>query len=143
MLGWSWSDNLTYLTKGKPRGPKFHVVNYIGRVPALLMIQSSKDEYVTMDEVEPAAIVNRLGYIIVGLRVAPDDWALPGTDDMVKRTIAGLTNPNPDERGQIVLLHDGGGDRQQTVDALPTLIHELRQRRTCGFSKSSSHCFRR
>ena len=82
----------------------------------------------TPDEVEPAAIANKLGYIIVGLRVDPDDWALPGTDEIVKRTITGLTNPNPDERGQIVLLHDGGGDRQQTVDALPTLIHELRKR---------------
>ena len=51
VLGWSWSDNLTYVTKSKPSGPKFHVANYIGRVPALLMIQSSKDEYVTMDEV--------------------------------------------------------------------------------------------
>lgn len=82
----------------------------------------------TPDEVEPAAIANKLGYIIVGLRVDPDDWALPGADAIVQRTIAGLTNPNPDERGQIVLLHDGGGDRQQTVDALPTLIHELRKR---------------
>lgn len=80
----------------------------------------------TADEVEPAAIANRLGYIIVGLRVDPDDWALPGTDEIVKRTEAGLTNPNPDERGQIVLLHDGGGDRAQTVAALPRLIHELR-----------------
>ncbi len=51
VLSWSWSDNLTYVTKGKPSGPKFHVVNYIGRVPSLLMIQSSKDEYITMDEV--------------------------------------------------------------------------------------------
>jgi len=82
----------------------------------------------TPDEVEPAAIANRLGYIIVGLRVDPDDWALPGTDEIVKRTLAGIENPNPDERGQIVLLHDGGGDRSQTVDALPKLIHELRAR---------------
>ena len=80
----------------------------------------------TADEVEPAAIANRLGYIIIGLRVDPDDWALPGTDEIVRRTEAGLTNPNPDERGQIVLLHDGGGDRAQTVAALPRLIHELR-----------------
>ncbi len=80
----------------------------------------------TADEVEPAAIANRLGYIIIGLRVDPDDWALPGTDEIVRRTEAGLTNPNPDERGQIVLLHDGGGNRAQTVAALPRLIHDLR-----------------
>ncbi len=82
----------------------------------------------TPDEVEPAAIANRLGYIIAGLRVDPDDWALPGADKIVQRTLAGIENPNPDERGQVVLLHDGGGDRGQTVTALPSLIHELRAR---------------
>lgn len=80
----------------------------------------------TPDEVEPAAIANRLHYIIAGLRVDPDDWALPGADAIVQRTLAGIENPNPDERGQVVLLHDGGGDRAQTVAALPRLIHELR-----------------
>src|SRR5262245_25733597 len=80
----------------------------------------------TADEVEPAAIANRLGYIIAGLRVDPDDWALPGADAIVERTIAGIENPNSEERGQIVLLHDGGGNRAQTVAALPRLIQELR-----------------
>jgi cellulose synthase/poly-beta-1,6-N-acetylglucosamine synthase-like glycosyltransferase/peptidoglycan/xylan/chitin deacetylase (PgdA/CDA1 family)/spore germination protein YaaH len=82
----------------------------------------------TPDEVEPAAIANQLGYIIVGLRVDPDDWALPGADEIVRRSLAGIENPNPDERGQIVLLHDGGGDRSQTVAALPKLIDEVRAR---------------
>ncbi|MGE0129300.1 MAG: glycosyltransferase [Blastocatellales bacterium] len=80
----------------------------------------------TPDEVEPAAIANRLGYIITGLRVDPDDWTLPGADAIVQRTMAGIENPNPDERGQVVLLHDGGGDRAQTVEALPRLIRDLR-----------------
>src|SRR5690606_10637793 len=31
-------------------------------------------------------------------------------------------------RGTVVLLHDGGGDRTQTVEALPQLIDELRAR---------------
>lgn len=80
----------------------------------------------TADEVEPAAIANRLGYVIAGLRVDPDDWALPGSNAIVERTIEGIENPDSDERGQVVLLHDGGGDRSQTVAALPELIHELR-----------------
>jgi cellulose synthase/poly-beta-1,6-N-acetylglucosamine synthase-like glycosyltransferase/peptidoglycan/xylan/chitin deacetylase (PgdA/CDA1 family)/spore germination protein YaaH len=80
----------------------------------------------TPDEVEPAVIADRLGYINVGLRVDPDDWVLPGADAIIKRTMEGLENPNPDERGQIVLLHDGGGDRSQTVEALPELIHQLK-----------------
>lgn len=85
-------------------------------------------EPTTPDEVEPAARAERLGYVTVGLHVDPDDWARPGADSIVKRTIEGVTDPDPDYRGQIVLLHDGGGDRSQTVEALPRVIHELRAR---------------
>src|ERR1700686_4966999 len=35
---------------------------------------------------------------------------------------------NPETRGQVVLLHDSGGDRSATIEALPRLIHELRAR---------------
>jgi peptidoglycan/xylan/chitin deacetylase (PgdA/CDA1 family) len=35
---------------------------------------------------------------------------------------------NPETRGQIVLLHDSGGDRSATIAALPELIHQLRAR---------------
>ena len=35
---------------------------------------------------------------------------------------------NPETRGEIVLLHDSGGDRSATIEALPRLIHELRAR---------------
>jgi len=85
-------------------------------------------EPTTPDEVEPIVRAQRLGYLSIGLRVDPDDWALPGADEIVKRTIAGVTSPDPDQRGEIVLLHDGGGDRAQTVAALPPLIRELHQR---------------
>lgn len=85
-------------------------------------------EPTTPDEVEPAVRAQHLGYLTVGLRVDPDDWATPGADAIVQRTIDGVTNSDPDQRGQVVLLHDAGGDRSQTVAALPRLIHELRAR---------------
>jgi len=54
--------------------------------------------------------------------VAPDDWAMPGA-----QTIAtGVVNETTD--GSIVLLHDGGGDRSQTVAALPSIIESLLDR---------------
>ena len=69
------------------------------------------------------------------MRIDPDDWKLtddngrPRTaDDFVKKTIDGALNTNPDTRGEVVLLHDGGGDRAQTLIALPRIIHELRAR---------------
>lgn len=87
-------------------------------------------EPTTPDEVDPIVRARRLGYLTVGLHVDPDDWARPGADQIVQLTIAGVTNqaPNDTGHGQVVLLHDGGGDRQQTLDALPRIIHQLRAR---------------
>ncbi len=82
----------------------------------------------TPDEVMPVARAEHLGYLTVGLHVDPDDWAMPGSDEIVKQTISGVTNPDPEKRGEIVLLHDGGGDRTQTLEALPQIISELRAR---------------
>jgi peptidoglycan-N-acetylglucosamine deacetylase len=85
-------------------------------------------EPTTPDEVEPAARAQRLGYLTIGLRVDPDDWEQPGADEIVRRTIEGATSTDPDQKGEVVLLHDGGGDRSQTVEALPRIIHEMRAR---------------
>ena len=85
-------------------------------------------EPTTPDEVQPVVRAERLGYLTVGLRVDPDDWMLPGSAQIVKQTIEGVTSTDPDKRGQVVLLHDGGGPRTQTVEALPQMIHELRAR---------------
>ncbi|MEV4118532.1 polysaccharide deacetylase family protein [Micromonospora sp. NPDC049645] len=52
--------------------------------------------------------------------VAPDDWSMPGADEIVCRTVDAVTG------GSIVLLHDGGGDRSQTVAALPGIIDAVR-----------------
>ncbi|HEX8119389.1 MAG TPA: polysaccharide deacetylase family protein, partial [Pyrinomonadaceae bacterium] len=84
----------------------------------------------TPDEVGPAVRAGRLGYLTVGLRVDPDDWDQPRAtaDIIVQKTIEGVTGTDPDAAGQIVLLHDGGGDRGQTVEALPRLIEGLRAR---------------
>ena len=81
----------------------------------------------TADEVEPIVQAKKLGYITVGLHVDPDDWQQPGADEIVKRTIEGVTNQSldADQRGNIVLLHDAGGNRQQTIDALPQIIEKL------------------
>lgn len=50
----------------------------------------------------------------------PNDWNMPGTSTIVNTVVSGATP------GGIVLLHDGGGDRSQTVAALPTIITTLR-----------------
>lgn len=52
VLGWSWLDDLTYVTKTDPREPTFSALSYMEKVSPLplVMIQSSKDEYVPLDE---------------------------------------------------------------------------------------------
>jgi len=80
-------------------------------------------------EVEPALVAQRLGYIMVGVRIDPDDWQLPVTaDQIINRTIDRAMDANPETRGEIILLHDSGGDRSATIEALPRLIHELKAR---------------
>ena len=83
-------------------------------------------EPTTVDEVRPLEVSERLGYLTVGLRIDPDDWARPGAPAITRRTLMGAQSRDPETRGRVVLLHDGGGDRSQTVAALPSLIRGLR-----------------
>ncbi len=52
----------------------------------------------------------------------PRDWQLPGAEVLARRVV---DRARP---GDVVLLHDGGGDRSQTVQALEILIPELRRK---------------
>ena len=80
----------------------------------------------TAREVAPLLNAKHLGYLSVGLRIDPDDWLRPQADLIVQRVIERLADKNPETGGQIVLLHDSGGDRSQTIKALPTLIDQVR-----------------
>ncbi|MBM6577919.1 glycosyltransferase [Microvirga sp. SRT01] len=80
----------------------------------------------TADEIGPAYAAQQRGYLSVGLHVDPDDWMRPGAQAIVDRTVAGVEAGDAERSGNIVLLHDAGGDRAQTVAALPVLIDRLR-----------------
>lgn len=54
--------------------------------------------------------------------IDPRDWSLPGSQIIIARVLSSITN------GAIILLHDGGGNRAQTIAALPTIITTLQQR---------------
>jgi len=62
---------------------------------------------------------NLLGLTTVIWNDEARDWLRPGID-VISSRILGLAG-----NGAIVLLHDGGGDRSQTVAALPTIITTL------------------
>ena len=54
--------------------------------------------------------------------VNPQDYFRPGVKAIVSRVMAAV------KPGSIVLLHDGGGDRSQTLAALPRIVRKLRAR---------------
>ncbi|MFA5901024.1 MAG: glycosyltransferase, partial [Hyphomicrobium sp.] len=85
-------------------------------------------EPTTPEEIRAVKIAQSLGYATVGLRVDPDDWAGPSADTIVERIMRRIEDTNPETRGQVILLHDAGGDRSQTVAALPRIIDGLRAR---------------
>ena len=79
----------------------------------------------TPREVAPLLLAQRQGYLTVGLRIDPDDWKKPDPKLIVEHTLSRLEDTGIHE-GQVVLLHDSGGDRSRTVAALPALIDQLR-----------------
>jgi len=82
----------------------------------------------TADEVAQLPIAQSMGYLIVGARIDPHDWGEPGgippapAPVIVQRVLEQARSNG----GNIVLLHDGGGNREQTVLALPQIIDGLR-----------------
>ncbi|MBX7443311.1 MULTISPECIES: polysaccharide deacetylase family protein [unclassified Arthrobacter] len=61
-----------------------------------------------------------MGMQPLGWATAIGDWEPPGTAELVRRLREGITP------GGVVLLHDGGGDRTQTIEAVDQIIPELK-----------------
>jgi peptidoglycan/xylan/chitin deacetylase (PgdA/CDA1 family) len=62
---------------------------------------------------------DQMGYDLALWDVDPFDWKQPGTETIARRV---LTDTDP---GEVILLHDGGGDRAQTLAALELILKEL------------------
>jgi cellulose synthase/poly-beta-1,6-N-acetylglucosamine synthase-like glycosyltransferase/peptidoglycan/xylan/chitin deacetylase (PgdA/CDA1 family)/spore germination protein YaaH len=88
----------------------------------------------TEDEIRPVWAAQNRGYVSVGLHVDSEDWQRPGVDTIVNNVVSRITTADPhctDESESqcsrnVVLLHDSGGDRSQTIAALPVIIDTLR-----------------
>jgi len=68
------------------------------------------------------ALMRRERMLMVLWDVDTQDYERPGTDAIVQRAVSGA------QPGSIILMHDGGGPREQTVAALPRIIAGLRKR---------------
>jgi peptidoglycan/xylan/chitin deacetylase (PgdA/CDA1 family) len=67
-------------------------------------------------------LLKQRGMLMVFWSIDSQDWARPGVDVIISNV---LTKAEP---GSIVLMHDAGGDRSQTIAALPKIITRLRKR---------------
>ncbi|PRB01305.1 glycosyl transferase family 2 [Chryseobacterium sp. MYb7] len=86
---------------------------------------NADSEPTTSEEIIPVALARQQNYLDIGENIDPEDWQ-PGikADEIVKRVMAGIKQ----ERGNIILLHDAGGDtREETVKALKILIPTLQK----------------
>jgi peptidoglycan/xylan/chitin deacetylase (PgdA/CDA1 family) len=69
------------------------------------------------------ATIHRLGFREVLWTVDTLDWTRPGVAAIVARATAPEVGS-----GSIILMHDGGGPREESVAALPTVITTLQAR---------------
>ena len=75
----------------------------------------------TMEELVPVALSRTKNYLTIGENIDPLDWQTDedknfNGDSIFNRVV------RMKDRGNIILLHDAGGDRSATVDALPKII---------------------
>lgn len=68
------------------------------------------------------ATAGSLGMRTINWDVDPRDWSLPGSGAIYSNIVANARN------GSIILMHDGGGPRDETLAALPRVIDALRSR---------------
>jgi peptidoglycan-N-acetylglucosamine deacetylase len=67
-------------------------------------------------------LARSMGFITIEWDVDPRDWSRPGTGAIYSNVVGNAHS------GSIVLQHDGGGDRSETLAALPNEIDTLRAR---------------
>jgi peptidoglycan/xylan/chitin deacetylase (PgdA/CDA1 family) len=140
MIGWeaAASPDLVKRVAAAGNGVGSHTWNHVDltrQSDAGLAIQVDKTEALLSSETgwkvacirppqghENPGLVRRLsqrGLTTVLWSADTRDWTLPGTDTIVRRALADLSP------GAIVLMHDGGGDRRETLAALPRIIETV------------------
>jgi peptidoglycan/xylan/chitin deacetylase (PgdA/CDA1 family) len=66
--------------------------------------------------------LHHLRLLMILWSVDTSDYTLPGVSAIVHTALAGA------KPGAIILMHDGGGNREETIAALPAIIRGLRKR---------------
>ena len=99
------------------------IESLIGRSTALFRPPFNADAHPSdVGDLEPIRVAQSLGYMTVLENIDPCDWQEPPPEELLQRI--------KDKRGEgnIILLHDSGGDRSATVAALPMILNYLKER---------------
>lgn len=92
-----------------------------GRSTVLFRAPYNADaEPTTEAELRPVALSKAQNYYTVGESIDPNDWEKGVSADSVYARTIRQYEANPDKG--IILLHDAGGNREATVEALPRII---------------------
>ncbi|MEI6752805.1 MAG: glycosyltransferase [Paludibacter sp.] len=76
-----------------------------------------------LSQIKSLAVAHDEGFISVTTFVDPNDWQEDiSSDTIIERTLQQV------KKGNIILMHDAGGDRSATIKALPVIIDSLRAR---------------
>ena len=99
------------------------IVGATGVRPRLLRPPySSSPEAITPAQMSSLRDLASRGYVLALSDFDSRDWERPGVDEVVRN------GTPPRGRGGVVLMHDGGGDRRETLAALERLVPALRAR---------------
>ena len=98
-----------------------------GRSTVLFRAPYNADaEPTTETELKPIALSKAQNYYTVGESIDPNDWEKDVSADTIYNRTIKQYEANPDKG--IILLHDAGGNRQATVEALPRIIKYFKDR---------------
>jgi peptidoglycan-N-acetylglucosamine deacetylase len=87
----------------------------------------------TEDQVKPLELTQSMGYVTIGNKIDTKDWEVEpalSPQQIAARVLDHLPpcQPNDQQCGNIILMHDGGGNRDRTLLALPMIIDGARAR---------------
>ena len=88
----------------------------------LRMPYSSQPDAMTALDWQAARRAGKDGYLVITTNLDTQDWARHGVSKIVAAAM-----PTGD-KGAVIMFHDGGGNRSQTVAALPIVISQLKAR---------------
>ena len=75
----------------------------------------------TIEQLAPIHLATDMGYVFAAADIDTFDYLHPSSDHIVAHVLAHVT----DGKSHVVLMHDGGGNRKRTIDALAKLIPAL------------------